>query len=116
MNRLALGAALTGFAGVALGAFGAHGLALGAEAAGWWQTATLYALVHAAAALAIALAGHTGLVRRGGWAFILGVLVFSGCLYAMAIGAPRWLGAVVPLGGLSFLVGWALVAAGATRR
>ncbi|WP_340694052.1 DUF423 domain-containing protein, partial [Hyphomonas sp.] len=55
MNRLALGAALAGFTGVALGAFGAHGLALGAEAAGWWQTATLYALVHAAAALAIAL-------------------------------------------------------------
>ena len=116
MNRLALGAALTGFSGVALGAFGAHGLALGAEADGWWQTATLYALVHAAAALAIALSGRTGLVRRGGWAFILGVLVFSGCLYAMAIGAPRWLGAVVPLGGISFLVGWALVAAGATRR
>ena len=116
MNRLALGAALTGFSGVALGAFGAHGLALGAEADGWWQTATLYALVHAAAALAIAVSGRTGLVRRGGWAFILGALVFSGCLYAMAIGAPRWLGAVVPLGGISFLAGWALVAAGATLR
>lgn len=116
MSRLALGAALAGFAGVALGAFGAHGLALSVKAEGWWQTATLYALVHAAAALAIALSGRTGLVRRGGWAFILGVLVFSGCLYAMAIGGPRWLGAIVPLGGLSFLAGWALVAAGATRR
>ena len=70
----------------------------------------------AASALAIALSGRAGLVRRGGWAFILGVLVFSGCLYAMAVGAPRWLGAIVPLGGLSFLAGWALVAAGATRR
>ncbi|KCZ92863.1 DUF423 domain-containing protein [Hyphomonas johnsonii] len=116
MNRLALAAGLTGFTGVALGAFGAHGLNLDAEAAGWWQTATLYALVHAVAALAVALSDRAGLVRRGGWAFILGALVFSGCLYAMALGAPRWLGAVVPLGGLMFLAGWALVAAGATRR
>ncbi len=116
MNRLAFGAALAGFSGVALGAFGAHGLTLSAEAAGWWQTATLYALVHAAAALAVALSDRTGLVRGGGWAFMIGVLVFSGCLYAMAVGAPRWLGAIVPLGGVSFLAGWALVAAGATRR
>ncbi|MEQ9436979.1 DUF423 domain-containing protein [Hyphomonas sp.] len=116
MNRLALAAAITGFAGVALGAFGAHGLDLGGQALEWWHTATLYALVHAAAALAIALSGGNGLVRRGGWAFISGAAVFSGCLYAMAVGAPRWLGAVVPLGGVSFLAGWVLVAAGATRR
>jgi uncharacterized membrane protein YgdD (TMEM256/DUF423 family) len=116
MNRLAFAAAITGLAGVALGAFGAHGLDLGAEALDWWHTATLYALVHGAAALAIALSDRTGLVRRGGWAFLLGVVVFSGCLYAMAIGAPRWLGAVVPLGGVSFLTGWILVAAGAVRR
>jgi len=116
MNRLALAAAITGFSGVALGAFGAHGLTLDAEALDWWQTATLYALVHAAAALAIALSGRTGLVRQGGWAFIFGAAVFSGCLYAMAVGAPRWLGAIVPLGGVSFLAGWVLVATSATRR
>lgn len=116
MNRLAFAAAITGFAGVALGAFGAHGLNIGAEAQDWWDTATLYALVHGAAALAIALSDRIGLVRRGGWAFLIGAGVFSGCLYAMAIGAPRWLGGVVPLGGVSFLAGWVLVAAGATRR
>jgi uncharacterized membrane protein YgdD (TMEM256/DUF423 family) len=107
---------MTGFGGVALGAFGAHGLALSAQALDWWNTATLYALVHAAAALAIVLSERTGLVRQGGWAFIFGTVIFSGCLYAMALGAPRWLGAVVPLGGVSFLAGWVLVAAGATRR
>ncbi|MEQ8300038.1 MAG: DUF423 domain-containing protein [Hyphomonas sp.] len=116
MNRLALAAALTGFLGVALGAFGAHGLHLGADALEWWHTATLYALVHAGASLAIALSGQTGRMRLGGWAFVVGTIIFSGCLYAMAIGAPRWLGAVVPVGGVSFLAGWVLVAVGATRR
>ena len=116
MNRLGLAAALTGFAAVALGAFGAHGLDLGGDALDWWDKATLYGLVHAAAALAIAISSQTGLVRRSGWAFIAGVVIFSGCLYAMALGAPRWLGAIVPLGGVSFLVGWALAGASAVRR
>ncbi|MEH6693934.1 MAG: DUF423 domain-containing protein [Hyphomonas sp.] len=116
MNRLGLAAALTGFAAVALGAFGAHGLDLGGDALDWWDKATLYGLVHAAAALAIAISSQTGLLRRSGWAFIAGVVIFSGCLYAMALGAPRWLGAIVPLGGVSFLVGWALAGASALRR
>lgn len=118
MNILGLTAALAGFTGVALGAFGAHGLKdrLSAEALGWWETATLYVLVHAGVALALALSQQQGLMRHAGWAFIVGACLFGGSLYAMALGAPRFLGAVTPLGGLAFLTGWALVAAAMIRR
>ncbi len=107
-------AGLLGFIGVALGAFGAHGLegrlSPGGEA--WWQTATLYVLVHAAAGLAVALSGHGGVLRIGGWAMLAGAALFAATLYAMALGGPRWLGAVTPLGGLGMLAGWACVVAG----
>ena len=114
MNRLGFAAALCGFATVALGAFGAHGLknSFTAESLGWWETATLYALIHSA--LAIALIGDRAL-RISGWAFVAGSVVFSGSLYAMALGAPHWLGAITPLGGLAFLAGWALLALWALR-
>jgi len=108
-------AGLLGFLGVGLGAFGAHGLEarLTGEAEAWWQTATLYLLVHAAAGLAVALSGHGGVLRAGGWAMLLGAALFAATLYAMALGAPRWLGAVTPLGGLGMLAGWGCVIAGA---
>lgn len=117
MSLLGAAAALAGFAGVALGAFGAHGLEgrLDAEGKAWWETATLYLLVHAAAALAVSLAGRPGLLAWSGWAFVIGAAVFAGTLYAMAIGGPRWLGAVTPLGGVAMLAGWALAAAAAIR-
>ena len=112
MNRLSIFAALTGFLAVALGAFGAHALddQLTPEGLDWWHTATLYALPHAAAALAISLHAKTGLVRKAGWAFVSGTIVFAGSLYAMALGAPRWFGAITPIGGISYLVGWACCA------
>lgn len=115
---LAFAAALLGFLAVALGAFGVHGLKdrLAEEALGWWETATLYALVHAAAALAIGLHARAGLAAYSGWAMCTGIIVFSGSLYAMALGAPRWLGAVTPLGGAALLLGWVLVAAFALRQ
>ncbi|MEO0981137.1 MAG: DUF423 domain-containing protein [Pseudomonadota bacterium] len=115
MNRLALAASVLGFAAVALGAFGAHALdgRLSGEATGWWETATLYALVHAAAALALGFGASAPGARRAGWAFLFGTLVFAGSLYAMALGAPRWFGAITPIGGLGFLAGWALCAAAA---
>jgi uncharacterized membrane protein YgdD (TMEM256/DUF423 family) len=121
MNRLALAAALIGFLGVGFGAFGAHGLEgrLSVEALGWWETATFYALIHAVAALALAIRPATssdyGGYRRAGWAFLAGAVLFAGSLYAMALGAPSWSGAITPLGGLCFLGGWTMVALAASR-
>ncbi len=103
-------AALSGFIAVALGAFGAHALkdSFSAEAINWWQTATLYLMVHAAAALAIGLSDRKGLIQAGGLAMILGATLFAATLYAMALGGPRWLGAITPLGGVGMLTGWAM--------
>lgn len=117
MNLLAAAAAALGFIGVALGAFGAHGLEgrLTPEGEAWWQTATLYVLVHAAATLAVGLTGRTGLMNWGGWLLVFGALIFGGTLYAMALGAPRWFGAITPLGGMAFLIGWVLIALAALR-
>lgn len=117
MSRLIAAAGVTGFLAVAFGAFGAHALEgrLTPEAQGWWETATFYALTHAAAALAAALSGKRAFARAG-WAFIIGAVIFAGSLYAMALGAPRFLGAATPLGGLSFLAGWGLVVAAGLKR
>lgn len=116
MRALTIAASLTGFAAVALGAFGAHGLEgrLSDQALEWWKTATFYALPHAVAAMAIGLSRRAGLAIAG-WAFLIGAALFAGSLYAMALGGPRMLGAVTPLGGVSFLAGWALMTLGAVR-
>jgi uncharacterized membrane protein YgdD (TMEM256/DUF423 family) len=102
-----------GFLGVALGAFGAHALrrSLSAEQLAWWTTATHHLLIHALALVGVGLLQRAEL-RAGpaGWAFLAGMLLFSGTLFAMALGAPRWLGAITPLGGLGLLAGWALLA------
>jgi uncharacterized membrane protein YgdD (TMEM256/DUF423 family) len=107
-------AGISGFLGVALGAFGAHLLKarLSAEMLAIWQTAVLYHLLHAVALLALGLYGKaTGAdIRFGAAAFCIGVLVFSGSLYALALSGIRFLGAITPLGGLAFLAGWAWIA------
>jgi uncharacterized membrane protein YgdD (TMEM256/DUF423 family) len=110
-------AALLGFFTVALGAFGAHALdgQLTVEGTDWWHTATLYALPHAAAAFAVGLSGRGGLIRTGGWLMIIGAVIFAATLYAMALGAPRWFGAITPLGGVSMLAGWACAAIGGLK-
>jgi len=115
MNGLVAAAALLGFLGVAFGAFGAHALdaQLTEEARGWWDTATVYVLPHAAAALAAGLSGRSAL---GGWLFICGAVIFAGSLYAMALGAPRWFGAITPVGGLGLLAGWLALAVSAFRK
>lgn len=113
-------AALTGFLAVALGAFGAHGLEgmlkkLPVEQAGdavkrmdWWKTAVAYHLPHAVVLLTLALSGA---VRKCSFLCMLGgIALFSGTLYAMALGAPRWLGAITPIGGTLLIVGWLLLA------
>lgn len=103
--------ALAGFLAVAFGAFGAHALSDGFSetAAGWWETATLYLLVHAALATAISAIDNSRF-GRAAMVLLIGALIFAATLYAMALGAPRWLGAVTPLGGLGMLAGWALIA------
>lgn len=108
---LVLGAAY-GFAAVALGAFGAHALKarLAADLLAIWRTAAEYHLVHA---LALVLVGVLALQRQhlaltvAGAAFALGVLLFSGSLYALALSGVRALGAVTPFGGVLLLCGWA---------
>ena len=117
MNRLVAVAALTGFLAVALGAFGAHALdgRLTVEGADWWHTATLYALPHAAVAFAVGLSGRGGLIRTGGWLMITGAIIFAATLYVMALGAPRWFGAITPLGGVLMLAGWACSAFGGLK-
>ncbi|MCH2171789.1 DUF423 domain-containing protein [Myxococcota bacterium] len=103
-------ASLLGAAGVALGAFGAHALKarLDAQQLQTWSTAVEYHLVHAVALLAVVLWGNaTGRsVQPSAALFTAGILAFSGSLYALALGGPRWLGPITPLGGLCFVGGW----------
>ena len=126
MNRsLTLLASMLGFLGVALGAFGAHGvkgmLKDATDAAlrlGWWETAAKYHLVHALAiGLTAVLAVHVeGLPPRlAGWLFAGGILVFSGSLYAMTLTNLRGLGAVTPIGGLLLLAGWVMLGVSALK-
>ena len=68
------------------------------------------------AALAIGLSVRAGLIRTGGWLMVLGAVIFAGTLYAMALGAPRWFGAITPIGGVSLLAGWAMAALGSLRK
>ncbi len=115
---------VNGFVAVALGAFGAHGLQrwlAGAEALerrlAWWQTASQYHLTHA---LALGVAAYLasrepGVGKIAGVCFQIGILLFSGSLYAMTLSGARWLGAVTPFGGLALLGGWAAVAASGYR-
>jgi uncharacterized membrane protein YgdD (TMEM256/DUF423 family) len=103
-------AALSGAVAVAAGAFGAHGAS--GEAAEWLKTGGHYQLIHAVAALVA--------VRMGGrispWLFVGGGAVVAGTLDLMALGGPRWLGAVTPLGGAALIAGWLCLAAGAWKR
>ncbi|WP_411819618.1 DUF423 domain-containing protein [Hyphococcus formosus] len=112
MKPLIFAAGISGFGAVALGAFGAHGLSLSPEASAWWDTASLYFLVHSVGALFAGI----GRMRAAGWAFIIGSLFFAGSLYLMALGGPRVLGAITPIGGVSYLVGWALIALNGLRK
>jgi uncharacterized membrane protein YgdD (TMEM256/DUF423 family) len=103
-------AAIHGLIGVGMGAFAAHAMAGAAPAAlGWLDTGARYQLIHAAVLVAVSLHAPAGPLRWAGWAFALGAILFSGSLYAMAFGAPRWLGAVTPVGGFLLLGGWALL-------
>jgi uncharacterized membrane protein YgdD (TMEM256/DUF423 family) len=112
---LLLGAIL-GFLGVALGAFGAHGLRsrLAPDMLAVFETGVRYQMYHVFALLivaaAIGQAGSARLLVVAGWCFIAGILIFSGSLYALALTSTGVLGAITPIGGLAFLAGWACLA------
>jgi uncharacterized membrane protein YgdD (TMEM256/DUF423 family) len=118
-------AGLLGLTGVALGALGAHALKAALTERGMlsaWETAAKYHLLHAVALLGAAawVRANGGTDRRGviqaAWCWCAGVALFSGSLYWLALGGPRWLGPVTPLGGLALMAGWLLIARAAFSR
>jgi uncharacterized membrane protein YgdD (TMEM256/DUF423 family) len=107
-------AAFFGFTGVALGAFAAHGLKerLSAEYLAVFHTGVLYQLIHALALLGVAvLATHIPgrLINFAGFSFAIGILLFSGSLYALTLTGISKLGIITPFGGLAFLFGWSML-------
>jgi uncharacterized membrane protein YgdD (TMEM256/DUF423 family) len=130
-NLFLAAGALYGATGVVLGAFGAHALAsrLSDSNLAVWDTAVTYQLTHALALLVVGLltrAPAPGRAREpgsspstalniAGWGFLVGVVLFSGSLYALAIGGPRMLGPVTPIGGVAFITGWVALLIGALR-
>ena len=121
-RRFLLLGALSGLLAVAAGAFGAHALraVLTPDLLAVFETGARYQMYHALALLLVALLSATApqrLIAAAGWCFVLGTLLFSGSLYLLALTGIRWWGAVTPVGGVCFLVGWGLlgVAAIGTR-
>ncbi len=109
-----------GFLSVAAGAFGAHALKaqLTPDLLAVFETGVRYAMLHATALLATGLLGLSAPTSGLAWPrrlFLAGVIVFSGSLWLLAITGERWLGAITPIGGVSFLVGWVLLARAAMR-
>ena len=121
MDRLfAVLGALSALTAVGLGAFAAHGLKghLSEDMLGVFETGVRYQMYHALALLAVAWAAGRwpgSAVIVAGWLFVAGTIVFSGSLYALSTSGLRWLGAVTPLGGFAFLLGWLALAWAAWR-
>jgi uncharacterized membrane protein YgdD (TMEM256/DUF423 family) len=122
MDRLffTLGAA-SGFLSVAAGAFGAHALRarLPADLLAVFETGARYQMYHALGLIAAAWALSRwpgALPQWAGWLFVVGTVLFSGTLYALALSGARWLGAITPLGGLAFLAGWVCLALAAGKQ
>lgn len=112
--------ATSGLVSVALGAFAAHGMS-DPKAIDWLKTGSHYQITHALAALGsliwwrLAPAPTWSLPRLAVVAFLIGASLFSGALYGLAFGGPRWLGMVAPLGGLTLMLGWTLLGLSAIR-
>lgn len=119
-RQLVIAASLLLLTGVGAGAFGAHALKrlLTPELLPIWQTAVLYQLIHGVGILAIAALGarfSSPLLAYAATLMMAGTLVFSGSLYVLVLSGTKWLGAITPLGGLAFIVAWAMVALAAYR-
>ncbi|MCI4589807.1 DUF423 domain-containing protein [Sphingobium sp. BYY-5] len=106
---IALLACLSAAIAIGAGAFGAHGVT-DPKAAEWLRTGGLYQLIHAVAAVAI-----MGLARGAAALLLVGAAIFAFTLYAMALGGPKWLGAVTPIGGTLMIAGWLWAAWSFTR-
>ena len=115
--------AVSALISVATGAFGAHGLSgkLSERGLEIWETAARYQMYHALALIGVGLLlarfsiDGSPWLSAAGWLFVAGTLLFSGSLYALALTGTRGLGAVTPLGGVAFLLGWLALAVGVTR-
>jgi uncharacterized membrane protein YgdD (TMEM256/DUF423 family) len=108
------------FLAVGLGAFGAHALRqrLAPEMLSIFEVGVRYHAYHALALFAVAFVSERSpgsLAQASGWAFAVGIVVFSGSLYLLSATGVRWLGAVTPIGGVAFLAGWLLLALAASR-
>jgi uncharacterized membrane protein YgdD (TMEM256/DUF423 family) len=117
--RWATLAAMNALLSVAAGAFGAHGLRarLSEHMLTNWEIAARYQMYHALGLFVVAslVAQKGDVAEPAGWSMLVGIVLFSGSLYAMALTGATKLGVITPLGGLGFLIGWALVARAATR-
>ncbi len=107
---------------VGMGAFGAHGLRnrLDAYSMSVYEKAVFYHFIHALAILLVALLARTSVITvagqaRVGWLLLIGIIIFSGSLYALAVTGVRILGAITPIGGLAFIIGWLWLAFEALR-
>jgi uncharacterized membrane protein YgdD (TMEM256/DUF423 family) len=119
LNWFAVGA-IAGAIGVALGAFGAHALKsrVTEDLLSVFEIGVRYQMYHALALFAVAWAAGRwpgSWINASGWLFTAGILVFSGSLYLMTLSGARWLGAVTPVGGLCFILGWIALAVAALR-
>ena len=120
-NRVLFIGALLALIGVAAGAFGAHGLRpiLSEKMMTVFETGVRYHLVHALAMLIAGLSAHWfshRIFAWAGWSFLIGILIFSGSLYTLALSEIRALGILTPFGGLAFLIGWSFLAWGYWKR
>ena len=119
VNWFATGA-IAAAIGVTLGAFGAHALKprVAEDLLSIFEIGVRYHMYHALALLAVAWAAGRwpgNWVNASGWLFVIGILIFSGSLYLMALSGARWLGAITPIGGLCFILGWIALAMAALR-
>ena len=109
-----LSGAVAAFIAVALGAFGAHSLKtkLSADMLNIFEIGVRYQMYHALGLIAVAWAmtrWPEANLNAAGWSFIVGIVVFSGSLYLLSMTDVRWLGAITPIGGLAFIIGWAIL-------
>lgn len=111
-------AALNLAVAVGLGAFGAHAIKAiaSAQQLEWWHTATLYLFIHALGLLLVGILIRLNIATQTtAWLLQIGVIIFAGSLFSMTLGAPRWFGAITPIGGVMMIAGWLWLAVTAFR-